>query len=524
MHGGIGGKPFANHLVLGVQHLLGAQLALFRSIEELGAEARDITMLGVPYSTSELVESIMMSRGYRVDYHDDAHRHGVDYHAMRESHLRRLVPRLIAEAQRTGKRILVLDDGGIASRVVMEHFREQAHLFSFVEQTSRGITEAKTVEMLSPLVDVARSDGKTLESVYIAHRAVECLMAELSHLGTRNLEEKNVCLFGYGRVGYQVAIYLRQLGFDVTVIEKDDEGGRRCLAEHREELAELGVHATTDRDAVLGKADIVIGCSGYPVMDLKALGLLKSGAIVSSTSSAEVEFDMNGLRNAGVCPYPRARGETAEYLLDGKSLVVLKDGRPLNFTGSLQSVRAEYIQLTMALMLLGAWQAAQASRPGIQPLGGDNDEVTRAHELLIDWIKRRLPQQPEVDLRSLASPPPEPQPVSGALPYDYPFCSARRNQWLAFLDGCAQVVPRTREGRQAVHGSAFRREDGTWAWVQLNMEEPSYSPVPLPPLGADLLTAASDGEVLRVQLTDGRCYTAPIDAKRRRLGHWTKSK
>ncbi len=172
----------------------------------------------------------------------------------------------------------------------------------------------------------------------------------------------------------------KELGFDVTIVEEDTELGRQRVAEAQAE----GFRATTDLVSAAKSTRVLIGATGFPSLTLAALDALPPGAIVGSVSSMEVELPMNELRDlttsvgearkrklaatagelsegaggevysvrtgagreyvVGKGPHQEhgrvKRGKTHEHVINGKSLIILKDGRPVTFDSPLRQYRA----------------------------------------------------------------------------------------------------------------------------------------------------------------------------------------
>ena len=71
---------------------------------------------------------------------------------------------------------------------------------------------------------------------------------------------------------------------------------------------------------------------------------------------------------------------TRAYQLGSRELTITGDGWPVNFDGDVEDIPAEEIQLTRAVMLAGAIQAAslkphRASSKGVIPLDPDLDKL-----------------------------------------------------------------------------------------------------------------------------------------------------
>ena len=117
---------------------------------------------------------------------------------------------------------------------------------------------------------------------------------------------------------------------------------------------------------------------------------LADGALLASASSGSSELSREAyvaLADAHptddisvVEPATAGVHEEIELRLGDRSIRFLNGGFPVNFDGSVNNVPAHQIQLTRALMIAGAVQAALAEHPGIELLSDDTS----------DWLSSRL--------------------------------------------------------------------------------------------------------------------------------------
>jgi hypothetical protein len=133
--------------------------------------------------------------------------------------------------------------------------------------------------------------------------------------------------------------------------------------------------------------------------------MLKSGALVASASSKQVELDMKGLRREASrrqvlgAKNPLVRLPTVRYRLGNRSITVLGDGWPVNFDGDVEDIAPAEIQITRALMFAGALQAAgirRGGQTGVIPLDNKNDSwLVAQHKALLREARRATmaPQQ-----------------------------------------------------------------------------------------------------------------------------------
>jgi len=127
---------------------------------------------------------------------------------------------------------------------------------------------------------------------------------------------------------------------------------------------------------------LIVGCTGRPVLDREHYRHIPNGSILVSASSADVEFRAWQLRPDAEClGRPESWGTTERrpdrnhpcfslyrvrnglgrfYLVNG--------GFPVNFSGGVDPIPPERIQLTRSLLYLGAVQASRTKAPGLHAL------------------------------------------------------------------------------------------------------------------------------------------------------------
>jgi adenosylhomocysteinase len=358
---GVHKEMFADFECLAIQHLLGPQVALFETMRKLGMAPSRSTVVGIPYSVSEPVAETLEDKGWDVRVPP------LDLEAW-YLEVKKAMEERIASSKKSGRPIIVMDDGGLAAMMFDKYpeLAKEAHRFKIVEQTTRGITVADGVDLHSPLINVAQSWGKFVEGPMIGKVVAQKLIERLAGIDVKNLKGKHVGLVGYGTIGAPLAEFLREQGAIVTVRDLGKESRDRA------EKAEFKVE--TDRKKFFSKQDIIIGATGKLSMTEEDFAVLKDGAILGSCSSKLVEIDVTGLKKASKKKGlevidERSFPPSVRYdLKDGRKIDLLASGFPLNFDGDVESVASLEIQLTMGLLLIGALQAANANAAGVRRL------------------------------------------------------------------------------------------------------------------------------------------------------------
>ena len=344
-----GKKPLRNTNVLWVSHLLATSVPLAGALRSAGTLAKSTIVVGTPYGTNPAVHKTLAKDGFDV-------RVPTLSVAAYEKEVKRAVDDMVAKHRRNHKPVVVLDDGGLVTKILHSDVRYADVLgaFKIVEQTTRGITLAEQQQLKLPVINVARSMSKRAEGVFIGQAVAAKVLQGLRRSG-RKLAGARVTVMGYGIVGQAVAAELKRAGAHVTIVETS---GQRARAARKARFS------VTTKDRALPASEVVIGATGHQSLSLADLRKLPGGATVASASSKQVELDMAGLRKAASwrklvkVDNPLVRLPTARYKLGRAEITVLGDGWPVNFDGDVEDIPARHIQLTRAVMFAGALQAA----------------------------------------------------------------------------------------------------------------------------------------------------------------------
>jgi S-adenosylhomocysteine hydrolase len=338
---------------------------LFHALFAAGLDPADLSVIGKCYSTNPEVMREMIREGIDVDPASLAFEAGEPFDRTFSRAVRRFVQRSVARRDLGSyRRILVLDDGGELLRAVHDMLGGQGLEIAGIEQTTSGYDKLKDLDLVFPVVNVARSGVKLeIEAPMIADNVVERTVEVLQSLETRPRE---VLIIGNGAIGCQLYEVLRN---SYHVVRFDVDQARSDLPESRFEEA-------------LGRADVVIGCTGRTVLRGRECRLLKKGAVLVSASSSDREFDAVGMRRrAG--PISDCH---ADVEVDG--ICLANCGFPVNFRGERDTIAPELIQVTRALLAAGVLQAAT------MPEGCEAGFVDLDHEihgrLRGAWLSRAL--------------------------------------------------------------------------------------------------------------------------------------
>ncbi len=351
-------QPFKDANVVMVQHMLGQANPLADALTACGMDVARAEYVGIPYQQNPAVKATLENaHGLKVTVPeqgniDDMYR--VVCGAVDRAYQRHL---------ENGEPILILDDGGYASKYICEKYKDKQHLFTVVEQTTRGLTEISKLEGVEfPVINVAGSYGKRFESAQVGD-AVKMAVRRVLDAVTTTPTRKDVLIVGAGKVGEGVADSFAGDGARITIYDPYITPGRK------KELEKKGYVIVTDKAKALDKKFLVVGCSGHRSIDMRDFLAMSSPVFLASASSKKVEIDTLGLGELATDKEGKLRKilaakvgeqETFHYWLkDGRIVTALADGLPVNFQG-VNSIAPELIDHTMALMLLGAAQAMGA--------------------------------------------------------------------------------------------------------------------------------------------------------------------
>jgi hypothetical protein len=362
------------------QHLLETTGSLVESLLDLGARGDLIFVLGKCYSTCP---SVLDRLGRIVAY-----AHGGTtpeapggYQRAFLADVDRLCRAASAEVGRKGRRVVVLDDGGLSIERIGQILDANGSPKRVVgiEQTTFGVGRLgpldRTRRFLDadpppPVILVAQSAAKTvLEPPMIA----EAILAR----SPASLDFRLRCgIIGLGNIGCSLARNL--------LIERHEVAGqieRRAVAGHdikrqQARLLEAGMHWSGGLADLIERSDVVFGCTGKDVFEgnLSALDGAYGVKIFASCSSGDREFrslirhihDASGVAAGPFAPLdhvfpnrqtPAGRGHDSFFPHGSLEVIVARGGFPVNFDGSPESVPSRDIQLTRGLLLGAILQA-----------------------------------------------------------------------------------------------------------------------------------------------------------------------
>jgi len=359
----IEGEPFRDKGLLILLHFLRDLVPFMQSCRKLGAspESTKIFYKNYNYANKAEVEEYLKHEGYRIYPIED-----VDA---------TLVPLNEAKGQST----IVIEDGGIiVPRLHNTDFRAIcARTLGAVEQTSRGIrNDQKVRKILFPIVSIPGSQIKdTFEPPHVARAVVNNLQKLLP---TRNFSGKSALVIGFGGIGEQIALHLRDtLKMVVSVFDLDE--AKLVKAQqygfNTEEALRQGVRTKF----------LIVGATGETVIGRDEILAIDHNTYLVSASSEQWEFgihDLNALSSKKEELYEDGKKVGTRYIIRNKEnyINLIADGYPVNFWYS-ESMPNEVSDLVMSLILLSAIEVALAKD---MPAGIDSkitDQLTKRWKL-----------------------------------------------------------------------------------------------------------------------------------------------
>lgn len=422
---------FQDHLVLTVQHQVGVLVPFLEALVEKGARAEDIVNIGVPYSANAQVELKLGALGMDNRVPGSL--------AQLKPTIEQALEELIKKAKRTGKPILVIDDGGTVMDLISTKFKADAGLFRIVEQTMRGMTATKEAIARGGfrpprVVAAATSDAKFVADQHIAEtalRAIRTIVAARDRLlpvkVAATLAHSSPAVMGFGTISSSLA---RNLALEIqrpseTLLEARARVGVWDIdPKQREQAREEGFFVPERREDLFKGRDVLVGATGFPSINLEDLPLLEPHCLAMSMSSKQVEFEPGleaAVLNSAWDPQPdsalrgwsilgsyapravfglaeqldrptehllvEARVRTGPGVIEGGPILVNRL-QPINFDHTLFCVPEERAQLIRAILLDAAAQAVQSPADG--PGGPVDYDPGRQRLLLADWREVEL--------------------------------------------------------------------------------------------------------------------------------------
>ncbi|WP_221970154.1 NAD(P)-dependent oxidoreductase [Rhizobium laguerreae] len=291
---------------------------------------------------------------------------------------------VVSELKKLGlsrKPVVLVDIGGYFAPSINEIAKLfNGKILGVMEGTENGVQKYEASLPLSvPVITVARSPLKLPEDHLVASSVVFSIEAVL-RAQAEILQTRTAAVIGYGRVGRSVASILRSRGINTVVYDSDPIK----LAE----AAARGFQANTRLDQAIGHASLVVCATGNKSLGLRGFGMLQSGCVVASVTSADDEFDLGSLSRG----YTRTEIEK-DYIRyeenrgSGRHFFLIADGNAANFIHG--AVIGPAIQLIEGEKLYAIKRLIQGEVPVAKERLAELDEKSRRDVAEI-WIEHFL--------------------------------------------------------------------------------------------------------------------------------------
>lgn len=351
--------PFRGCLIVGMQHMLGTTVDMFRVMKKLGLEQ---AVVGSKlYSDSQTCIEAFKKLGYIYVGCQEPTGYGLynesvakDTHAIWENALEVI-------RNQSVRSIIVLDDGADLllniPREIYRLCRSEGPFLVGIEQTRGGSNRTFFNGLPLPIINVAGAAIKNrFEYQWVAKEVVRILSNDVLYRIESQLGRKpRLGIIGYGAMGQAVANELGQLAFQISIYDSKT-------------LSVSGNSAVThlpNAAVLVSGADVIIGCTGTDVLAnqavFDALHYSSSPKWLVSTSSKDLEFNyllhkcQEQIRKRYCTPDVL---QTVVYRNHyGSVISLLRGGFPINFQNTVHSVPPEKIWPTRAGLLLASLMA-----------------------------------------------------------------------------------------------------------------------------------------------------------------------
>lgn len=302
-------------------HFLEENVGLLASFVRMGVNPNDILAIDKGDSTKhrEEITQTFKKIGFEVDVLDNT---SVADDILLEKG-RILIKDFIEK--RKNKKIVILDDGAIVSRILTLHSYDNVK--AFVELTVTGLKRIKNLnvkELAYPVLNVAKSKLKRFITYKEISNTIFTRTIEL--LGGEKLIGRTVVQLGYGDLGETLAERYREYGARVIVIEPDV---LKCI-----QAAEKGFNTfrTFEEAIKYEKPFLIVGASGYKSISNEVIAQLEDGTFITSGATADLDIFKDYVKNG--YKYKEIPKYGTQFEIDGKHITILGNGRSVNLFDS----------------------------------------------------------------------------------------------------------------------------------------------------------------------------------------------
>ncbi|WP_346898993.1 hypothetical protein [uncultured Roseibium sp.] len=235
--------------------------------------------------------------------------------------------RIFEKILATEQPYIVLEDGGHWTRFIARNDEIRPPI-AHIEQTTKGARIAAELlekgQLRHQISSIARSVPKIrVENFFIAQRIHMETELLLSTIGETAMFRKCVVI-GFGIIGRAVARFMKNMGGDIYVHDKNELILASAAIEGFKQFSEIGFSGM--------EPVIVFGATGEDISESPVLQTILSSvkrAFLISCSSGSVEYKTWREKNHTNLLETTQIGEC--YRADGRIIYLLANGRPINF-------------------------------------------------------------------------------------------------------------------------------------------------------------------------------------------------
>ncbi len=324
---------FRDKILFAIQPLFEDSCSLLINLKKSGLEI--FSVIGLDYSSKPEIQKNLIDNGIPCEI-------------VPISKINKVVQEQLSgvfeQCRMSGKKLLILENGGYAVPIIHEIFPDKANLCAgAVEETKQGLwRDQAIIKLLFPVLQTADTPIKKIESGQLGEPIVTALSTILKKVGL-GIQGKKIGLLGYGWIGSSVARSLKMRGSHVLAYDKNP-------IKNIEAYYNGCMHG--NRDTVLSESDIIVGASGQTSIDGEDFFKLKPGVFLASASSKRIEFGIEFLESHSHNIIEIEDANVKEFHLNGsnKRINLLSNGEPVNFL--VESMPHEIMDLMMADMYL----------------------------------------------------------------------------------------------------------------------------------------------------------------------------
>lgn len=352
-------RPFQKCLVVGMQHMLGTTIDMFRAMKCLGLE-HAVVGSKLYSDNPDCIESFK-NLGYQHVGCQEPIGHGLYNESLSKDVYQIWETALQVIKRQPVRAIIVLDDGAdLLLNIPSEIYRisrEEDRFLVGIEQTRGGSNRTFFNGLPLPIINVAGAAIKSrFEYQWVAKEVARILCNDfLPDIKSQLRRFPRIGILGYGVMGHAMAKELGHNDFQI------------CIHDPKTTIINEHPSATRLSSAVVlaSNVDVIIGCTGTDITAnsavFDALHYSPANKWLISTSSKDVEF--NHLLHRYQEQIKR-RYHTPDVLQNvvyrnhyGAAIKLLRGGFPINFQNTIHSVPPEKIWPTRAGLLLASLMA-----------------------------------------------------------------------------------------------------------------------------------------------------------------------